>query len=213
MQGAAPPGNLDARQAPVADRRPAAPRSAHPTKSSPSRGPDQSPRGAGRDRLASSSGALHDTKGAVWQITAIDTDSSYAWTDLVRCQTGQPTTEHTIALVRRSPPNSPTLTGSCSARAQTTATSFAPAWRSAPPLTRSASATPHARPTDTRTAAERDPQGMLATCLRPLSLPTLHGPQAPPRQLPDLLQPPPRTHRPNHQPTLPHRTRLRCPQR
>jgi transposase InsO family protein len=46
-------------------------------------------------------GRLHDTKGAVWQITAIDTYSSYAWTDLVRCKTGQPTTEHTIPLVRR----------------------------------------------------------------------------------------------------------------
>lgn len=46
-------------------------------------------------------GRLQDTKGAVWQITAIDTYSSYAWTDLVRCRTGQPTTEHTIPLVRR----------------------------------------------------------------------------------------------------------------
>jgi transposase InsO family protein len=46
-------------------------------------------------------GRLHDTQGAVWQITAIDTYSSYAWTDLVRCKTGQPTTEHTIPLVRR----------------------------------------------------------------------------------------------------------------
>jgi transposase len=46
-------------------------------------------------------GRLSDTKGAVWQITAIDTYSSYAWTDLVRCKTAGPTTEHTVPLVRR----------------------------------------------------------------------------------------------------------------
>jgi transposase InsO family protein len=46
-------------------------------------------------------GRLSDTKGAVWQLTAIDTYSSYAWTDLVRCPTGQPTTEHTIPFARR----------------------------------------------------------------------------------------------------------------
>jgi transposase InsO family protein len=46
-------------------------------------------------------GRLSDTKGAVWQITAIDTYSSYAWTDLVRCKTAGPTTKHTVPLVRR----------------------------------------------------------------------------------------------------------------
>jgi transposase InsO family protein len=46
-------------------------------------------------------GRLSDTKGAVWQITAIDTYSSYAWADLVRCKTAGPTTEHTVPLVHR----------------------------------------------------------------------------------------------------------------
>jgi transposase InsO family protein len=46
-------------------------------------------------------GRLSDTKGAVWQITAIDTYSSYAWTDLVRCKTAGPTTQHTIPLANR----------------------------------------------------------------------------------------------------------------
>jgi transposase InsO family protein len=46
-------------------------------------------------------GRLSDTKGAVWQITAIDTYSSYAWTDLVRCKTAGPATQHTIPLARR----------------------------------------------------------------------------------------------------------------
>jgi hypothetical protein len=46
-------------------------------------------------------GRLHGTKGAVWQITAIDTYSSYAWADLVVCPPSGPTVEHTSALARR----------------------------------------------------------------------------------------------------------------
>ena len=46
-------------------------------------------------------GRLHGTKGPVWQITAIDTYSSYAWADLVVCPPAGPTVEHTSALARR----------------------------------------------------------------------------------------------------------------
>jgi len=46
-------------------------------------------------------GRLADTKGAVWQITAIDTYSSYAWTDLIRAPTSGPTVQHTTTLARR----------------------------------------------------------------------------------------------------------------
>jgi transposase InsO family protein len=46
-------------------------------------------------------GRLSDTKGAVWQVTAIDTYSSYAWVDLVRAPTTGPQAEHTIPLARR----------------------------------------------------------------------------------------------------------------
>jgi transposase InsO family protein len=46
-------------------------------------------------------GRLADTKGAVWQITAIDTYSSFAWTDLVRAPATGPTVAHTTALARR----------------------------------------------------------------------------------------------------------------
>jgi len=45
-------------------------------------------------------GRLHGSKGPVWQITAIDTYSSFAWADLVTTTTG-PTVEHTSALARR----------------------------------------------------------------------------------------------------------------
>ena len=40
-------------------------------------------------------GRLRGAKHPVWQITAIDCHSSYAWADLVTCPTGQPTHTHT----------------------------------------------------------------------------------------------------------------------
>src|SRR3954447_18020659 len=46
-------------------------------------------------------GRLHGTKGPVWQITACDTYSSFAWADLVVCPPAGPTVEHTSALARR----------------------------------------------------------------------------------------------------------------
>jgi len=46
-------------------------------------------------------GRLHGTAGTVWQITAIDTYSSYAWADLVTAANDGPGAEHTSALARR----------------------------------------------------------------------------------------------------------------
>jgi transposase InsO family protein len=46
-------------------------------------------------------GRLRGTQGAVWQITAIDTYSSYAWADLVVSKVAQPTSAHTSRLARR----------------------------------------------------------------------------------------------------------------
>src|SRR5215207_8056023 len=46
-------------------------------------------------------GRLHGTAGPVWQITAIDTYSSFAWADLVVCPSAGPTVEHTSTLARR----------------------------------------------------------------------------------------------------------------
>ncbi len=46
-------------------------------------------------------GRLHGAKGPVWQITAIDTYSSFGWADLVVCPPAGPTVEHTSALARR----------------------------------------------------------------------------------------------------------------
>lgn len=46
-------------------------------------------------------GRLHGTKGPVWQITAIDCYSSYAWADLVTVTGQAPSVEQTSALARR----------------------------------------------------------------------------------------------------------------
>jgi transposase InsO family protein len=46
-------------------------------------------------------GRLHGTKGTVWQITAIDTYSSYAWAELVTAPNDGPGAEHTSRLARR----------------------------------------------------------------------------------------------------------------
>jgi transposase InsO family protein len=46
-------------------------------------------------------GRLRGTKGAVWQVTAIDVYSSYAWSDLATCPTGNPQAAHTTRLARR----------------------------------------------------------------------------------------------------------------
>jgi transposase InsO family protein len=46
-------------------------------------------------------GRLRGTKHPVWQITAIDCYSSYAWADLVTCPSGQPVAAQTSRLARR----------------------------------------------------------------------------------------------------------------
>ncbi|TMC67458.1 MAG: transposase family protein [Chloroflexi bacterium] len=44
---------------------------------------------------------LAGTKGSVWQLTAIDVASSFAWAELVRCPHGNPTGAQTSKLARR----------------------------------------------------------------------------------------------------------------
>jgi transposase InsO family protein len=46
-------------------------------------------------------GRLRGTKHPVWQLTAIDVRSSYAWAELVSCPTGHPTGAQTSKLARR----------------------------------------------------------------------------------------------------------------
>jgi transposase InsO family protein len=46
-------------------------------------------------------GRLRGTEGAIWQLTAIDVYSSYAWAELVTCPQNNPTATQTSALARR----------------------------------------------------------------------------------------------------------------
>lgn len=46
-------------------------------------------------------GRLKRTEGAIWQLTAIDVYSSFAWAELVRCPTGQPSQDQTSRLAKR----------------------------------------------------------------------------------------------------------------
>lgn len=46
-------------------------------------------------------GRLKGTEGAIWQLTAIDIASSYAWGELVICKQGNPTARQTSVLARR----------------------------------------------------------------------------------------------------------------
>ncbi|HEY1688833.1 MAG TPA: integrase core domain-containing protein [Solirubrobacteraceae bacterium] len=46
-------------------------------------------------------GRLKGTEGAIWQISAIDVASSYAWADLVICKNANPIAEQTSQLARR----------------------------------------------------------------------------------------------------------------
>jgi len=46
-------------------------------------------------------GRLRGTEGAVWQLTAIDVCSSFAWAELVVCRQGNPTAKQTSKLARR----------------------------------------------------------------------------------------------------------------
>jgi transposase InsO family protein len=46
-------------------------------------------------------GRLHGTQGEVWQLTAIDVRSSFAWAELVACKRGMPSAAQTSRLARR----------------------------------------------------------------------------------------------------------------
>jgi hypothetical protein len=46
-------------------------------------------------------GRLRETHGAIWQLTAIDVYSSYAWAELVICPNNNPTAAQTSKLARR----------------------------------------------------------------------------------------------------------------
>ena len=170
---------------------------------------------AGRDRLLLRRPARRDER-SVWQLTAIDVASSFAWAELVSCPQRQP--DRRADLEARPPRLRRPRTrpaGSSSACSPTTAASSAPTTsarrstelgvrhtliRAGRPQTNGAR----------RSAAPADPRGMLATRLRPLPARPLHRPQTRPRQLHRRLQLRPLHTRPPHPRPHPRRHRLRC---
>jgi transposase len=127
-------------------------------------------------------GRLAGTKGAVWQLTAIDICSSFAWAELVSCPRGNPTGAQTL-------------------EARPASGTRAPARRLAVPQhilsadARRPRRPPHTDPrrqtTDQRRrrgTAQDHPRRVLATRLRPLPARPLHRPQARPQHLPALLR-------------------------
>ena len=136
-------------------------------------------------------GRLQGTKGAIWQLTAIDVASSFAWAELVICHSRA--TRPRAADLQARPPRrrrpAARPAGGSSACSPTTATSSAP--RLPRPRSRELEGTPHPHPRrppadqrPRRSAAPDDPRRVLAPRLRPLPPPPLHRPQARPRHLP-----------------------------
>jgi transposase len=144
-------------------------------------------------------GRLKGTNGAVWQLTAIDCYSSFAWAELVVCRGAEG--------------------GRLAARARPLRQRQRVQGPALPHHTRAARCPrdPHPRrpPPDQRPrrgAAQDDPRGVLAARLRPLPVPALPRPAPRARALPRLLQRRPRPPRSPHAGTHPRRHRLRCSQ-
>jgi transposase len=126
-------------------------------------------------------GRLRGTQGAVWQLSAIDCYSSFAWAELVVCPSDNPSAKQTSKLARR-----------------VAAELRRAGWRLERVLcdngnefrgelfpqtiTQLGAAPDQVRPPaderPCRGAAPADPRGVLAAGFRPLPLPPLHRPQA-----------------------------------
>ena len=129
-------------------------------------------------------GRLQGTKGAIWQLTAIDIASSFAWAELVDLPSKR---NPTAARPASSPAASP---ASCKAAgwqlervlsdngneftAATSATTVAELERPPHPHPRRPPADQRPR----RSAPQDDPRRVLATRVRPLPLPPLHAASA-----------------------------------
>ena len=100
VEGSLPPRAEHSREAPRADRGYAAP---YEPPRDP--GPEQHIEVAEPGELVGIDcfyvGRLKGTDGAIWQLTAIDIASSYAWAELVICKQGNPTARQTSKLAER----------------------------------------------------------------------------------------------------------------
>jgi transposase len=151
-------------------------------------------------------GRLKGTDGAIWQLTAIDIASSYAWAELVICKQGNPTALQTSKLAQR-------LAKELKAAGWALERMLSDNGRS-----RETAGRPYPHPCRTpsdqrqrRGAPQDDPRRVLAARVRSLYLPPLHRAEERARHLPALLQQRPYSPRTTHQGTHPRRHRLPCP--
>jgi Integrase core domain len=162
-------------------------------------------------------GRLKGTDGAVWQLTAIDCYSSYAWAELVVCREGNPSAKQTSTLARRVARELKRAGWRLERVLCDNGNEFKGPRFHATVDSLGAPRHPHPRrsPADERPrrgAAQDDPRRVLASRLRPLPVPALQRTQARARALSRLLQPRSRPPRPPHPRPHPRRPRLRCPQ-
>ena len=162
-------------------------------------------------------GRLRGTEGAVWQLSAIDVRSSFAWCELVVCRQGNPSAKQTSKLARRVARELKQAGWRLERVLADNGNEFrGPLFHTT--LERLGARITHihaGRPQTNgarRGAAQDHPRRVLAALLRPLPPPALHRPAARARALPRLLQPRPRPPRPPHRRPHPRRHRLRCPQ-
>ena len=135
-------------------------------------------------------GRLRGTAGAIWQLTAIDAASSYAWAELVICKQGNPPRARPASLPAASPRTLKPPDGNSSGCSQTTATSSRATSR--PPSPASRNATPAStqaahRPTGTSKHSTKRSSTNAGVPRRSLPLPHLHRPHARARYLPAFI--------------------------
>lgn len=162
-------------------------------------------------------GRLKGTEGAIWQLTAIDIASSYAWAELVICKQGNPTALQTSRLAKRVAGELKAAGWRLERVLSDNGSEFrGPAFPRSPRTARRASQ-PHPCRTSAdqrqrRSAAQDDPRRVLAPSVRALHLSPLHRPTTRASHLPDVLQHRSRSPRSPHPQPHPRRHRLRCPQ-
>ena len=160
-------------------------------------------------------GRLSGTKGAVWQYTAIDVSSGFAWAEL-HASSRNPRAEHCSALARRVASELARAGWKLKALITDNGSEYrAHAFTDTLAALGRAAAHPRRPAPDQRTRrapAADDPRGVLAAILRPLAGTQADRPRTRPEALPRLLQLRPRPHRPAHQRPNPRRDRLRCAQ-
>jgi hypothetical protein len=161
-------------------------------------------------------GRLHNMKQTVWQLTAIDVCSSYAWAELVSCPQGKPGPAQTSKLAQRVAAELQAAGWKLERVLTDNGSEFRGGFeQTIQRLDARATRIRAGRP-QTNGAVEALHKTILDECWRPSFArylqPHFRGLQRDLARLPALLQPRAHPHRPPHPRPHPRRHRLRCPQ-